>query len=323
MSSDNKRLAQIFKEMSYMYEFLNGSNHFRAIAYARAAQLMNILKDDLSKFSEEELEALEGVGHGIATKIEEFIASGEIKKYEELKRETPYELIQLISLSGFGPKTLKTLHEKLKIDTKEQLVRSLLDGSVLSLKGFGQKRVDNMLKGLKIQKKTEDRISLKEALAISKRVLREMKKCKGVNQIEVAGSIRRRKETIGDIDILVSCDHADRKVIIEHFVHMKDVVDVLVKGETKVSVRIADHNRQVDLRLVEGNEWGAALIYLTGSKEHNIYLRTIAKERGMKISEYGVFRGDKKIAGKTEKEVYKTLGLRWIKPSKRIGKVEV
>lgn len=318
MSSDNKRLAQIFKEMSYMYEFMNGANHFRAVAYARASQLLSVMKDDLSTYSEKELEALEGIGHGIATKIEEFIETGKIRKYETLKKQVPFELIQLISLSGFGPKTLKTLHENLGINTKDQLVEVLLDGSVVKLKGFGQKRVDNMLKGLNITKKTEDRITLREAQRISKGILKWLKKCKAVKQIEVAGSIRRKKETIGDIDVLVSSAKTDRPEIIEQFLRMPNVKEVLVKGETKISVRIEDHHRQVDLRLVNEDEWGSALVYLTGSKAHNIYLRTLAKEKGLKISEYGVFRGEEKIAGKTEKEVYQALGLRWVKPSRRI-----
>lgn len=300
-----------------MYEFMNGANHFRAVAYARASQLLSVMKDDLSTYSEKELEALEGIGHGIATKIEEFIETGKISKYETLKKQVPFELIQLISLSGFGPKTLKTLHEKLGVNTKDQLVEALLDGSVLKLIGFGQKRVDNMLKGLNITKKTEDRITLREAQRISKGILKWLKKCKAVKQIEVAGSIRRKKETIGDIDVLVSSAKTDRPEIIEQFLRMPNVKEVLVKGETKISIRIEDYHRQVDLRLVNEDEWGSALVYLTGSKAHNIYLRTLAKEKGLKISEYGVFRGEEKIAGKTEKEVYQALGLRWVKPSRR------
>lgn len=318
MSSNNKLLAQIFRDMSNMYAFMNDTNHFRAIAYERAAQLMGIMRDDLSTFSEKELEALEGIGHGIATKIEEFIATGRITKYEELKKETPFELIRLTSISGFGPKTLKKLHEELGISNREELVKALQDGSVLKLRGFGEKRVEKLLNGLGVQKKFEDRISLKEALAIGNRIVKEMKKCREVNKIEVAGSIRRRKETIGDIDVLVSCKKEDRPKIISHFVQMKRVKEVLVSGATKVSVRIADHHRQVDLRLVEEDEWGAALVYFTGSKQHNIYLRTMAKDKGLKINEYGVFKGSEKIAGRTEEEVYRSLDLKWVKPEKRV-----
>lgn len=317
--SDNKRLAEIFMDMSNMYAFMNDTNHFRAIAYARAAQLLSIMRDDLSTFTEEELEALEGIGHGIATKIEEFIATGKIRKYEKLKRETPYELIQLMSLSGFGPKTLKTLHDEFGVRTKADLINVLLDGRALQLRGFGEKKINNLLSGLGIHKKTEDRITLKEALRISKSIVAQIKRCKGVIQIEVAGSIRRRKSTIGDIDILVSCKKEDRPEIIRRFISMKNVNEVIVKGDTKVSVRITDFGRQVDLRLVEENEWGAALLYLTGSKEHNIHLRTIAKERGFKINEYGMFKGTDKIAGKTEEEMYAALGMKWIKPEKRLG----
>lgn len=320
MSSNNKLLAKIFKDMSNMYAFMNDSNHFRAIAYERASQLLTAMKDDLSKFSEKELEALEGIGHGIATKIEEFIATGRISKYESLKKEVPFDLIQMVSLTGFGPKTLKTLHEELGVNNQGELVKALKDGSVLKLKGFGQKRVENMLNGLHLQKKTEDRISLKEALRISKKIVSAMKKLDEVKKIEVGGSIRRRKETVGDIDLLVSCDKKDRQKIIAHFTNMKIVTEIIVSGVTKVSVRISEYDRQVDLRLVDEEEWGAALVYFTGSKQHNIYLRTLARNKGLKISEYGVFKGGKRIAGRTEEEVYASLGLKWIQPEKRIDK---
>lgn len=229
----------------------------------------------------------------------------------------PFELIRLASLNGVGPMTLKTLHRELGISNREVLLKALQDGSILKLKGFGQKRVNKLLSGLGVRNKTEERVSLKEALSISKAIVKEMKKCKEVKQIEVAGSIRRHKETIGDIDVLVSCIKADRLKIIEHFIHMNRVKEVQVKGETKVSVRIKDRDRQVDLRLVDEDEWGAAMVYFTGSKQHNIYLRTLAKARGLKINEYGVFKGSKKIAGKTEEDVYESLGMKWIKPEKR------
>lgn len=325
MSTNNRKLAQIFRDMSNMYAFTGASNRFRTIAYERAAQMIGSMKDDLSAYSEKELEALKGIGHGIATKIEEFIATGRIRKYEELKKEIPLELVRLTSLSGIGPKTLKLLNEQLHITNKDELAKALRDGSILELPGFGKKRVENMIRGLEIHNKVENRILLWDAQTISDDIVEQLKKLKEIKNLEVAGSIRRRKETIGDIDILASCKTSDRQKIVSYFTKLDVVQDVLVKGDTKASIRIIDSDRQVDLRLVEPSEWGAALVYFTGSKQHNIHIRSIAKDKGLKVSEYGVFktRNNRKIAGKTEEEVYKSLGLKWVPPEMREDNGEI
>jgi DNA polymerase (family 10) len=172
---------------------------------------------------------------------------------------------------------------------------------------------------LKLQKESEERILLYQALEIAGRLLAELKKTPGVLRAEIAGSIRRRKETIGDIDLLVSCRPVDRKKIVARFVSLKECQSVLAKGETKASILVKDYNRQADLRIVNDNEWGSALLYFTGSKEHTIRLRTLAKERGLKLNEYGVFRAkdEKYIVGKTEEEIYKLLGFAWVPPEMR------
>lgn len=325
MENLNKKLAKIFAEMAAIYDFLNGRNRFRVIAYEKAALFLENLDEDLTTYSEKELEGLRGIGHGIATKIEEYIATGKIEKYEELKASVPAELISLSGLKGFGPKTLKSIYDNLGIRTKKELVLALKDGRIEELRGFGGKKVEAMLKGLEMKGELEERISLWEAQRIGEELVNYLKEVPGIDKIEIAGSVRRCKEDIGDLDILATCTKHYRKQLLDHFISYEDIQEVLAKGQTKASVVIKDHGRQVDLRLMDPAEWGAAMVYFTGSKQHNVHIRSIAKEKGLKISEYGVFKSDtgKKIAGKTEEEVYKTLKMQWIPPEIREDRGEV
>jgi DNA polymerase (family 10) len=248
-----------------------------------------------------------------------------VQKYEELKKQVPHELLDMMQITGFGPQSLKSIHEKLGINSREELVKAMNDGTISGMKGFGRKKVENMMRGLKLHETVEERMLLSQALALGEVLVKELKELKEVKHIELAGSLRRRKETIGDIDILVSCAPAARKKIVERFTDSSHAKDVLAKGDTKASILLKQSSRQVDLRLINEDEWGAALIYFTGSKEHNIHLRTIAKEKGLKINEYGVFRikDDKRIAGLTEEEIYKLLGFDWIPPEMREDKGEL
>jgi DNA polymerase (family 10) len=231
----------------------------------------------------------------------------------------------MIDIRGFGPQSLKQIHQELQVSTKAQLIKALQENQIEKLKGFGKKKVEGMRRGLKLHKVLEDRMLLWNALNISDEIVERLKQMPEVKQVEVAGSLRRKTETIGDIDILASSEEPHRKKIINHFVNSSFVKEVLVKGNTKVSIILKSSNKQVDLRIVNEDEWGSALQYFTGSKEHNIHLRTIAKENGFKISEYGVFKIDigKKIAGKTEEEVYKKLGFQMIPPEMREDKGEL
>lgn len=327
MENLNKKLARIFAEMAAIYDFLNGGNRFRVIAYEKAALFLENLDEDLSTYSEKELEALRGIGHGIATKIEEYIATGKIEKYEELKVSVPAELISLSGIKGFGPKTLKKIHDSLGISNKKELIEALNDGRIEDLHGFGKKKVEAMLKGLEMKVDIEERIPLWEAQRIGNQFIDYLKEHPGIDKIEIAGSVRRCREDIGDLDILATCSKKNRNQIIKHFISHEDVKEILAKGNTKASIVVKDHGRQVDLRLVDPEEWGATMVYFTGSKQHNVHIRSIAKDNGLKISEYGVFKTDtnKKIAGKSEEEIYKTLNMKWIPPEIRedTGEVEL
>lgn len=320
MSETNHSLSQILGHIASYYRYLGTAERFRALAYEKAARVIDGLPDDISVFiASNTVEDIPGIGESLAEKIQEYVSTGRIKKYEELKRKVPVELLELLSVSGFGPQTLKQIHEELKIKTKAALIKALEEGRVSQLKGFGPKKVENMMRGLKLQKQSEERMLLWEAQRIGERIISRLAVLKEVHQVELAGSVRRGKETIGDIDILVSCAPTDRRKIIQVFTTMPECKLVLAKGETKASILIKERNKQVDLRVIQEKEWGAALLYLTGSKEHNVYLRGLAKEQGLKISEYGVFdaKTNKWLAGKSEEEIYRLFGFQFIPPELR------
>jgi DNA polymerase (family 10) len=320
----NKEIGKILGDISHIYQYRNGKQRFRAMAYDKASKVISNLQDDITTYESKKLEMVPGVGESIAEKITEYIKTGKISKYESLKKTVPVDMLDLMNISGFGPQSLKKIHQKLRIDSRDEVIKALQDGRVSELKGFGKKKVANMLRSLKLHKAVEDRMLLWHALEAGNIVLDEFRKIKEVKQVELAGSLRRKKETIGDIDILVTSDVKDRKKIISKFISLPFIREVLAKGDTKASVIIKDFNKQVDVRIVNPDEWGAALLYFTGSKEHNVHLRTIAREKGYKISEYGLFDAitEKKIAGTTEEEIYKKLGFEWIPPEMREQKGE-
>ncbi len=322
----NKELGKIFRDMSHIYQYKNGKQRFRALAYEKASRIINDLQDDITTYTKkDQLEEIPGVGSSIAEKINEYIKTGKIRKFESLKKTVPIDMLELMNIAGFGPQSLKLIHQRLKINDRDEVIKALQDGRISKLKGFGKKKVDNMLRSLKLHKTVEERMLLWHAMEAGNKVLDEFKKMKEVQQAELAGSLRRKKETIGDIDILISCDEKSRKKIITKFVSLPLIKEVLAKGDTKASVIIKDFNKQVDVRIIKPEEWGSALLYLTGSKEHNVQLRTIARDKGYKISEYGLFdiKTDKRIAGATEEEIYKKLGFEWIPPEMREQKGEL
>jgi DNA polymerase (family 10) len=288
--------------------------------------VLDHLQEDVRNYMKNDhLVDVKGIGESIAEKIREYIKTGKIKKYEELKKDVPDDFVDLMEVQGIGPKTLEQLHEELQINTKDELKKALESGKVEELKGFGKKSVKNLLEGLAEKEKAEERILLAEALDLAEMMTKELKKQKDIKKMEVAGSIRRRKETIGDLDILVTAEQDAWDDIADFFTSLDSVQKVLAKGKTKSSVVVEHRERQVDLRLIEEDYWGAALLYFTGSKEHNIQLRKIAKEEGYKISEYGMFtvNEDKKVAGSTEEEIYDKLDMQWIPPEMRENNGEI
>jgi DNA polymerase (family 10) len=316
----NKEIAEIFERIAAILEF-KGENLFKVNAYRKAARVIQDLTENIQTICEEgRLRSVPGIGEGIAKKIEEYLKTGKMSKYEEVVRNFPSGLIELLGIQSLGPKTLRLAHTKLGVENLEDLKRVIEDGSLERLPGMGAKKVENIVRGIKLFTVSKERIPLGVALPLVEGIMEELKSKANIKQIFPAGSLRRMKETIGDIDILVSGKKGGD--IIREFTRLSEVKEVLVAGETKGSI-IVEGGVQVDLRVVDEGSYGAALQYFTGSKAHNIRLREMAKEREMKISEYGIYKGERKIGGTIEEELYAQLSLPWIPPELREDRGEI
>jgi len=319
---ENQNLSKIFYEIA---EFLEMDGvRFKPYAYKKAALSLESLKEDVFNIykngDNKALQKIPGVGENIAGHIEEYLKTGKIKIYEEYKKRLPLKIDELMMVEGLGLRKIKILYEKLGIKNLKDLEKSAKNHKISPLFGFGEKTEKNILQGIEFQKNNKGKMLLGEILPKAKNILEKLKNLKEVDQISLAGSLRRKKETIGDIDILVVSKKP--KIVMDFFVSMPEVKKVLAKGETKSSIYTKD-GFDIDLRVVSEKSYGSALQYFTGSKEHNIALRKIAIEKNLKLSEYGVFKGKKQIAGKTEEEVYKAIGLHWIAPELRENQGEI
>ncbi len=312
----NAQIARIFAEIGDLLEIL-GENPYRIQAYRRAAQTIENLTQDIVDLAEKgELEKIPGIGKSIAEKIKEILATGKLRQHEELKAKVPPGLLEMLQVPSLGPKKVKLFYERLGIDNLEALEKAAREGKLRHLPGMGVKSEENILRGIQLLRSTKGRLPLGVALPAANKIVEELKQLPQVERITTAGSLRRMKETIGDIDILITS--SDPKPVMDHFVSMSMVKEVLAHGTTKSSV-IIDAGTQVDLRVVEPESFGAAQQYFTGSKDHNIRLRELAMKQGLKINEYGVFRtkDDRRIAGENEEDVYAALGMPWIPPELR------
>ncbi len=323
----NRPLSGIFRDMASCYRYLGADERFRAIAYEHASRTIDSLRDDISGYADsiEHLDELKGIGKSIAEKIMEYLQTGKIRTFEQLKKKVPVDLMECMDVQGMGPSTIRTLHEKLGINTREQLIIALEQGRVATLKGFGKKKVENIRRALKLFRESGRRFLLAEAIAASNMVLELIRHLKGVERAETAGSLRRGKETVGDLDIIILAAPKSRRSVVSSFIKQQSVARVIAAGETRASVMLKEPSIQVDIRLVSVHEYGAAMLYFTGSKEHNIHLRTMAKEKGWKINEYGLFDAatGKRIAGNSEADMYRKLGLPYIPPELREEKGEI
>ncbi|MBN2199644.1 MAG: DNA polymerase/3'-5' exonuclease PolX [Candidatus Aminicenantes bacterium] len=321
----NRELAKIFLTISDALE-INGEDSFKVLAYRRAARILENLSESVDTLAaEKRLRGVPGIGKGLADKIEEYLRTGRMSKLKETSTRIPRGLLPLLEVQGLGGKTIRRVWKELGVKDAAGLRRAAADGSLARLSGLGEKRAANILKSLDLRERARERISIFEAVTVAEDILAHLRRNPKFQALSPAGSVRRMKETVGDIDILAAARPGDREELVAWFTGFPGVSRVLEAGETKSSILIpaADGERQVDLRLVDESEYGAALQYFTGSKEHNVKLRGMAKDRGLKISEYGVFRGGKKIAGPTEEEVYRALGLPPIPPEMREDRGEV
>jgi DNA polymerase (family 10) len=316
----NIEIANIFESIADSLEILE-ENPFKIRAYRNASRNLRELAEDVKDIAErDELSKIPGIGKDLAGKIREYMANGKIKYYEELNEKVPRELVDLLAIQGLGPKMLCKLFRELKVKALADLEREIYGEEILKLHGMGKKKIEDIKRGIQIFKESKKRVNLGIALPIAEEIVNEVNKIAGAEKTVFAGSLRRMKETIGDIDILTQSD--DGKRVVESFTKMPFVKNTLVSGDTKGSV-ISRNGTQVDLRVVGPESYGAALQYFTGSQAHNVKLRTIAIKKGLKINEYGLYHGDKKIAGETEVDVYEKLGLPFIPPEMREDRGEI
>ena len=319
----NAYIAKILREMSVLYEI--SGIEFKPRAYEKAALSLESLNEEAYNLYKQKgtkaLDEIPGVGAGIARHIEELLKTGHFKEYDRLKKKLPVQIDELVSVEGVGPQTIKVLWNKLKIKNIAGLEKAARDGKIRSLPHFGKLREEKILKGIAFAKKTSGRKILGYTLPEIRSIEEIIKRFPETDTVAIAGSIRRKKETIGDIDILVTSKNP--KKIMNRFVMLPFVAHIYAKGETKTNVRLKS-GIDADLRVVPRESWGAALNYFTGSKAHNVHLREMALKRGWKLNEYGLWKGKKIIAGKTEDELYKKLGLRYIEPELRemTGEIE-
>ena len=335
--SFNRDVADLLERTAAMLE-LTGADRFRVNAYERAARALRQHGEDLKDVAQDEktLAKIDGIGKGMAANVAEFARTGSLEKYDELAKEVPAGLLNVIDLEGVGPKTAKRLWEELGVTSIDELEAAVTSGAVAELPRLGTKKAELIREAIEFSRQERGRIPLGTAMPIAEAIIEHLRGVAGVNRIAFAGSLRRGRETIGDIDILAAAD--DPVTLRTAFVEMEAVDKVLLSGDTKTSLRFNTGGSrlvQVDLRIVEEAAFGAALMYFTGSKEHNVRLRERAIKKGMTLNEYGVFeddsssdeppqkRGVTPVAAATEEDIYAALGLPWVPPELREDRGEV
>lgn len=315
----NSEVSAIFDEIADILE-LKDENRFQIRAYRRAARTIEGVTQDLVIISEKEgLKDLPGIGEAIAKKIDEILETGRLRYHDELRSSIPPGLLEMLGIQGLGPKTISKIHQELGIEDIEDLKRAAENHELRVLSGLGPKKEENILKGIEQYRRHSERTLLGRALPYAESIVRNLKNVESVKKVAFAGSLRRMRETIGDIDILVASK--DSGTVMDAFTGLDGVSEVIACGNTKSSVILK--GIQVDLRVVNPESFGAAMQYFTGSKQHNVRLREIAARKGFKINEYGVYRGEEKIAGETEEGVYESVGLSYIEPEMREDRGEI
>ncbi len=322
----NIQIAKIFYNLADILEILN--IQWKPAAYRKAARTLESLTEDIEQIYKEKniqgLLELPSIGAGLAKKIIEYIKTNKISEFEKYKKQIPKGLLDIISIQSLGPKKAWLIYKKLKIKTVKELEEAAKTGKISKLSKFGKKSEEDILLGIKLLKKGEKRVSIGIALSIAESIKFKLKQLKFISKVDLAGSIRRRKETVGDIDILVISKKP--KEVIDYFTNLEEIQKILAKGNTKVSV-VLKQGINTDLRILQEKSYGSALNYLTGSKDHNVKLRQLALKHRYTLSEYGLFtlKNHKYIVGKTEEEIYKKLGMQYIEPELRenLGEVEL
>jgi DNA polymerase (family X) len=324
----NSDVAKVMRDLGFLTEVTeeDPNMQFRARAYHRAADTIASLPENVtdiySKQGVNGLLEIPSIGKAIASKIEEYLKRGKIRHLEELKVKVPVDIDELYGIEGLGPKTIKMFYDKLQIKNLADLEKAAIEGKLRTLPGFTEKKEQDIFKQIEFFKRGKGRLIIGEVYPLMKQIEKRLQHIAGVKNAAAAGSIRRMKETIGDIDYLVAT--SDPEQVIDFFVKMPEVQEILGRGHAKAFVKLAS-GIDADLLVVPEESWGSALQYFTGNKEHSVQLRKIAISKGLRLNEWGVFKGDKRVAGATEEEVYNTLGLQWIPPEIRenTGEIEL
>ncbi|HEX7031740.1 MAG TPA: DNA polymerase/3'-5' exonuclease PolX [Nitrososphaera sp.] len=324
----NSDIAKVMRDLGFLTEVGGDepNSQFRARAYYRAADTITRLQENVTDiYSRKGLKGLLGIpsiGKAIAAKIEEMIKTGKVHTLEEMKAKIPINIDEFSSIEGLGPKTIKAIYDGLKVKDLAELEKAAAEGRLREVPGLTEKKVQDILKRIEFAKKGKGRRIIGEFWPLIKEIEKALSEVDGVKNAVAAGSVRRMKETIGDIDYLVAAN--DPEPVMDFFVRMPEVQEVIGRGPAKAFVRLAG-GIDADLLVVPEESWGSALQYFTGSKEHSVELRKIAITKGLRLNEWGVYRGEKRVAGKTEEEVYEALGLQWIPPEMRenAGEIEL
>jgi DNA polymerase (family 10) len=314
----NAEAARVFYNIAALLE-MKGENRFKIQAYSRAARSIELLPVSIEEvYRKKGLRGISGVGEHIALKIEELLKTGKLGFYEKLKKKIPVRIEELNGVAGLGPKRILKLYKELGVKDLNDLKRVANLGKIRKLKGFGAKVERNILGEIGHAKQGEKRFALSEVKPLAEKIKKEIAKMNSVKRVDIAGSYRRKQATIRDIDIMMITTKAEE--VINHISRMKEIEKVLAKGKKKLMVRLKS-GIDMDVRVFSEGEYGAALQYNTGNKEHNITLRKIALKKGYTLNEYGLFtlKGKKKVAGESEKEIYNILGFKWIPPEERIN----
>jgi len=320
----NYEVAEIFSKIAKTLALKN-ENFFKIRAYERAARAIKDLSEDIEEINKNgSLTDIPGVGEGIAKKIKEYLETGKMSKYEEVTRDIPKSLLALLKIRDIGPKTLMALHRELGIKNLDDLKRVIKDGSFQKLEGLGGRTAEKTMENIKVYEERmgrKRRFGIGEVMATVDQIVGKLKSVDSVSRVAPAGSYRRMKETVGDIDILVESN--DNIRVMKKFTSFPEIKKILESGETKTSVVIEGLDIQMDLRVIPKESYGAALMYFTGSKDHNVRIRSLALKQGLKVNEYGVFKNNTKVAGETEEEIYKLLNLQFIPPEIRENRGEI
>ena len=321
MPVHNSDISRVFEQIADFLE-IKGDNPFRIRAYREGARTIeNLVENAADMVSEgEDLTELPGIGEDLADKIEVIVAEGTHPLLEELKEELPEGLLDILNIESLGPKRVQKIYNELGVENLQQLERAARSGKIKDLEGFGEKTTQKIIKQLQKDRSAADRHLFGKVQEVAEAVKDYLVRKSVVDKVEIAGSYRRKKETVGDLDVLVISDSPEETS--DYFVDFEDVEDVIAHGETKSSV-VLRGEIQVDLRVVAEKSYGAALHYFTGSKEHNIALRKLAQQEDLKVNEYGVFKGDEQVAGASEEEIYSLFDCQFIEPELRENRGEI